>query len=60
MKKIFLLNSLLLLTAVNLYSQSGDSCVEAIEITAGTYTVMELTETLLKQIALNMMLQMES
>ena len=39
MKKIFLLNTLLLLTAVNLYSQSGDSCVEAIEITAGTYTV---------------------
>ena len=39
MKKIFLLNTLLLLTAVNLYSQSGDSCIEAIEITAGTYTV---------------------
>ena len=39
MKKIFLLNTLLLLTTVNLYSQSGDSCVEAIEITAGTYTV---------------------
>ena len=39
MKKIFLITTILIFTSFELYSQSGNSCDEAIAITAGTYTV---------------------
>ena len=39
MKKIFLITTVLIFTSFELYSQSGNSCDEAIAITAGTYTV---------------------
>ena len=56
MKKIFLITAILIFTSFELYSQSGNSCDEAIAITAGTYTLsMELTVILLTLIVLNMM-----
>ena len=39
MKKIFLITTILIFTSFEFYSQSGNSCDEAIAITAGTYTV---------------------
>ena len=42
MKKIFLITAMLIFTNLELYSQSGNSCDEAIPITAGTYTVNEI------------------
>ena len=39
MKKILLLTFLMIFNFFNTYSQSGENCNEAIEITAGSYTV---------------------
>ena len=39
MKKILLLTFLIIFNFFNTYSQSGENCNEAIEITAGSYTV---------------------
>ena len=39
MKKILLLSLLMTFNFFNTYSQSGETCNEAIEITAGFYTV---------------------
>ena len=39
MKKTFLLTIIFMLVSISHYSQSGSSCDDAIEITAGTYTV---------------------
>ena len=39
MKKIFLITAILIFTSFELYSQSGNSCDEAIAITAGTHAV---------------------
>ena len=39
MKKIFLITAILIFTSFELYSQSGNSCDEAIPITAGTHAV---------------------
>lgn len=42
MKKIFLITTILIFRSFELYSQSGNSCDEAIAITAGTYMVNEI------------------
>ena len=55
MKKIFLITTILIFTSFELYSQSGNSCDEAIAITAGTYTVNGINGILLTLIVLNMM-----
>ena len=39
MKKIFLIPAILIFTSFELYSQSGNSCDEAVAITAGTHEV---------------------
>ena len=39
MKKILLFTTLCIFINSEIYSQSGNSCSDAIEITAGTYTV---------------------